>query len=272
MYNCESSSMTVTNCILWSDVPQEIYGGTIVTYSDVQGGWPGVGNIDSEPCFVNPDSNDYHLSPDSPCINAGDPNYVPGPNETDIDGEDRVMFGRIDMGADEFNPFRAEFVVVRKERINRTVFEYECQVSLTNLSRFAIENAQLEMLKGPENIIIIDPNVSFGPIEASGSATSIDTCTFRVDRSKAIDPTKIFWRSTCELEDNGQIIQHTLSSIINLEPEDTAVDSSKVNLAGLVGKWLWVGKAGNIPEDITGDGIVNLVDFAELAQKWQIEK
>jgi hypothetical protein len=46
---------------------------------------------------------DYHLLPDSPCINAGDPNYVADPNETDLDGLPRVIGGRIDMGAYEFN-------------------------------------------------------------------------------------------------------------------------------------------------------------------------
>jgi probable HAF family extracellular repeat protein/parallel beta-helix repeat protein len=46
---------------------------------------------------------DYHLLPGSPCINAGDPDYVAGPNETDLDGLPRVIGGRIDMGAYEFN-------------------------------------------------------------------------------------------------------------------------------------------------------------------------
>jgi len=52
-----------------------------------------------------PDVNkpDYHLLPDSPCINKGDPNYVPGPNETDLDGKPRIIGGRIDMGPYEFN-------------------------------------------------------------------------------------------------------------------------------------------------------------------------
>ena len=35
------------------------------------------------------------------CINAGDPAYVPASGETDIDGDDRVRLGRVDMGADE---------------------------------------------------------------------------------------------------------------------------------------------------------------------------
>ncbi len=59
------------------------------------------GNIQADPCFADPQNSDYHLLPDSPCINAGDPDYMPEPNETDLDGKPRVMDGRIDIGAYE---------------------------------------------------------------------------------------------------------------------------------------------------------------------------
>jgi predicted outer membrane repeat protein len=49
------SGVHLTNCILW-DVDGEIFnndGSTIsVTFSDVQGGWSGLGNINADPCFV----------------------------------------------------------------------------------------------------------------------------------------------------------------------------------------------------------------------------
>jgi len=115
-----SSAPTVTNCILWDNFNSEIDGSAVVRYSDVQGGWPGEGNIDADPCFVQPGywdadgvwvEGDYHLLPDSPCIDAGDPNYVPEPNETDLDGRPRVMAGRIDMGAYE-SPIPAEAKIV----------------------------------------------------------------------------------------------------------------------------------------------------------------
>ena len=60
------------------------------------------GNISEDPLFVNPQGNDYHLQMDSPCISAGDPNFVPEPGQTDIDGEDRIYAVRVDMGADEY--------------------------------------------------------------------------------------------------------------------------------------------------------------------------
>jgi hypothetical protein len=111
-------SAIVTNCIFWSNTPQAIYpellgNKIVITYNDVQGGWPGVGNIDADPCFVAPgywDANgvwvdgDYHLLTDSPCIDAGEPNYTPDPNETDLDGNPRLVGPTIDMGAYEAQP------------------------------------------------------------------------------------------------------------------------------------------------------------------------
>ncbi len=44
---------------------------------------------------------DWHIQKGSPCINAGNPNYDPAEGEFDIDGEKRVMNGRVDIGADE---------------------------------------------------------------------------------------------------------------------------------------------------------------------------
>jgi hypothetical protein len=99
-----------TNCILW-DGGDEIFCSVAsqvqITYSDVQGGWIGEGNIDKDPCFAEigywdpngtpEDANDdfwvdgdYHLKSQagrwdadegrwtkdevtSPCIDAGDP-------------------------------------------------------------------------------------------------------------------------------------------------------------------------------------------------------
>ena len=74
MYN-DSSSPTVANCILWNDTGGEIrddFSTPLVTYSDVQGGYVGTGNINADPMFVDAGSGDYHLSPGSPCVNAGD--------------------------------------------------------------------------------------------------------------------------------------------------------------------------------------------------------
>jgi hypothetical protein len=114
--------LAINNCIFWANADSTGYTETAQihvpypapNYTCVQGWtgqWPGVGNIDADPCFVEPgywDANglwvegDYHLLPDSPCIDAGDPDNMAGPDETDLDGNPRVIGGRIDMGACEF--------------------------------------------------------------------------------------------------------------------------------------------------------------------------
>ncbi len=98
MYNYRSSS-TVINCILWGNVPDEIYerssSGATVTYSDVQGGWPGEGNISVDPLFVDADGpdgiagtmdDDLRLLPESPCIDAGN-NYAVPADSADLEGD-----------------------------------------------------------------------------------------------------------------------------------------------------------------------------------------
>ena len=100
---CSNSYMKITNCILWGDsspVGPEIYtyvGLPIVTYSDVQGGWPGEGNIDADPLFVG--GGNYYLRPMSPCINAGTDAGV----YEDKDGQTRPWGQDFDMGSDEFS-------------------------------------------------------------------------------------------------------------------------------------------------------------------------
>jgi hypothetical protein len=92
IYCCEASP-TVANCILWADSPQEIHvtsGSPSVSYSDVQGGWAGTGNINASPQFVGPD--DPRLLPASPCIDAGDSTAVPY-DYADVD-RDGVVYER----------------------------------------------------------------------------------------------------------------------------------------------------------------------------------
>jgi len=129
---CSFGNNSLTNCIMWYNTPEQTtQDQATITYSNIQGGFPGEGNIDVDPLFANPgywadvndpniivepnDPNavwvdgDYHLKSEagrwdpvseswieddvtSPCIDAGDPNS-PVSDEPEPNGS------RINMGA-----------------------------------------------------------------------------------------------------------------------------------------------------------------------------
>jgi hypothetical protein len=61
----------------------------------------GIGNIDEDPLFNQIGNYIFSLSKSSPCINAGNPNDVLLP-KIDLAGRPRLCFGRVDMGAYEY--------------------------------------------------------------------------------------------------------------------------------------------------------------------------
>jgi hypothetical protein len=104
--SCDGT-VELTNCILWNNNLQQISGDATVSYCNVQGGWPGICNIDVDPLFARSHrletnsilanasndmevEGDYHLKSkagrwdplkedwvideiSSPCIDAGEP-------------------------------------------------------------------------------------------------------------------------------------------------------------------------------------------------------
>lgn len=103
----------IANSILWDgigELPSD-FTAIQINHSNIFGGWPGHGNIFQPPAFVDPDGpdnslgtldDDFRILKISPCINAGDPAAMNIPPTLDLDGNPRVVGGRIDMGAFEF--------------------------------------------------------------------------------------------------------------------------------------------------------------------------
>jgi len=91
-----SNDVTVSNSILWNNTATngaQIHVGGIATltvsYSDIEGGWQGVGNINVNPLFAQPTAGDFCLSEGSPCIDTGSNDAVP-PDMADLDGDGDV--------------------------------------------------------------------------------------------------------------------------------------------------------------------------------------
>ena len=101
-FSKNKSHFTLINCIVWGNSSNSTPHGDStfdIRYSNIQGGWEGIGNINADPLFMGTaNSPDYRLMPLSPCIDAGASENAPS---TDLDGNDRSD-GHVDMGAYEF--------------------------------------------------------------------------------------------------------------------------------------------------------------------------
>jgi hypothetical protein len=66
----------ITNSVLWGvDAVQSDFGTTnfTVSYCNLSEVWPGAGNLNAAPLFLDAAAHDYRLQPYSPCIDSGDP-------------------------------------------------------------------------------------------------------------------------------------------------------------------------------------------------------
>jgi predicted outer membrane repeat protein len=99
------SNPSLVNAIFWSNSEPKISDGistsTTISYSDVQGGWPGTGNIDADPLFKDPASGDLHVQAASPVIDSGTNTGCPAQDRDDVS---RPQGKSCDMGAYEYDP------------------------------------------------------------------------------------------------------------------------------------------------------------------------
>lgn len=121
----DKGRIRLRNTIVWNNAVPEVYNSpqilndgsmypASVRYCNVQGGFGGIGNINSNPAFISPGAGDFTLDSSSPCINAGNNSALP-PDAGDLDwdgntseslpkdlaGQNRKMNFTVDMGAYE---------------------------------------------------------------------------------------------------------------------------------------------------------------------------
>jgi len=123
-------------------------------------------NISADPLLIA--TNDFHLAPGSPCIDAGD-DTVLQPDWLDLDGQARRAGAHIDMGADEFGsaaPFA--LIVLTAQSMGETflrltgeigrTYIFEFSADLTNWAAFSTNQAT------NTNVELFDPS-AFGSSE-----------------------------------------------------------------------------------------------------------
>lgn len=253
-----------------------------VTYSCYPGA-TGTGNIAANPLFVNTDPNnlnnsDYHLLPDSPCIDAGNPaseySQEPWPNGSRIDMGAYGNTSQATNSRDGLVPLG--LMTVNKTRVGRTTFEYELAVMVRNSNTYDMTDVQMQLKDWDAAVLSVsDDAVTIDTIPAGATVTSADTFTLVIDRSTLILPGRLTWELTYYVPaSGGQMQQATLSmplSAIDAIPGDITGDGEVDfgDLAILADQWLQppgTPSADMAPSPV--DGQVNVLDFAVLAEHW----
>jgi hypothetical protein len=262
--NCDG---TIRNCtIVAGNVGQQglvsycdgLFENTILSYSSgnlfllhtaamrycCYSGAAGESNISTDPLFVDAANGDYHLLPDSPCIDAGDP-------ASDYSNEPMPNGGRINMGAYGNTPEAAlsrdglvplGFEIISKTRTGRTTFEYELAVIVQNTHAHAMEEVQLRLVDADKAVIAVsDDLIVMDHIGIDEIKTSLDTFALTIDRSEPIAAGRLTWELIYYVQGQAQP-----ASLLTMP----------------------LGAIDPVPGDITGEGDVNFKDFAILASQW----
>jgi len=115
--DCDAGQFSGTNNIIYFNTAPDganftnTAGNTGLNYSCMIPAVNGTGNITNEPRLVDLAGGNYRLRINSPCVNAGT-NQTWMTNAVDLDGDLRIRYGIVDMGAYE--------VIIRRGSIYRT--------------------------------------------------------------------------------------------------------------------------------------------------------
>lgn len=100
-------------------VEYDFEGTVYSSFSDYQAGSGQDDNsLFDDPEFVDKSMSDFHILATSAAVDAGDPNYSPGPDEVDMDSEARIVGNRIDIGSDEYAGMTQAHIVVEPASIS----------------------------------------------------------------------------------------------------------------------------------------------------------
>jgi len=288
-FSLNNSPAIITNSIVWGNLfdPQIGYVGSIpaITYSDIQNGYSGTGNIDQDPLFVDEVGGDYHLQGTSPCINTATSTGAPA---SDWDGDVRPNGSGFDMGADERG------IKLAVDFGTEGLWHFDgsstwVQLSIDNPSHLANYNGKLhwsnplglyeydgtttrritdvdaEVIMTYESDLLVDFGAAWGIWEWNGSnwrrLTDADTEDMVVLGSTALIDFGAAWGIW---EWNGA----SWRRLTDADPEDMIVLESValIDFGAAWGLWAWNGSnwtniSPNDSEDMAILGSTALVDF-----------
>jgi len=179
VYSRLNSRLDIFNSILWDNEEsafyQDIDTSITISYSDIQGGFEGTGNLDINPYFVNVAESDYRLLDYSPCLGAGlDTSIVP---ITDIEGNPRPNppGSNPDMGAHE-NSRTTQIVVDSLGVIHGDTALVGVEINLLNGSSYSAIDISFNGFQGLLDFIgLVSDSALFGQHNWTTAVNETDT-------------------------------------------------------------------------------------------------
>ena len=136
---------TLHNCIVYGNTAEfkPNHTNSTFTFSCTTPDLGGMGNITDDPQFVDTAAGNFRLQSNSPCINRGNNDYVE--KEFDLDGNPRIAYGTVDMGAYEAQ-FPVGYWAWASEITNGLTNDIDCAAGdgVPNLLKYATGSCATE--------------------------------------------------------------------------------------------------------------------------------
>lgn len=259
-YNWESN-ISFNNSILWSKntLFSNVRTTIPITYSIVKGGYTGTGNLDKDPWFINSANGDLMIGGCSPAINAGDPGTVT--STVDIDSNSRVVYGRVDMGAYEYQDFSEGSIIYVKKDTSGRKDGSSWENAFNNLQDAIVFSGGC---RNKSEIWVTEG--TFYPDEGPGIANNDRSATFRMRNNLALRGGFIGTENPSQLDYSrgrtilsGEIQQDSIKDNNSYNIVTCGVVNSSAEIDGFIiqsgyatGPSTWQGRGGGLV--ITGGG------------------
>ncbi len=157
---------TLGDCIVWGNSsPGHVEPSMEYCFAEsccLRESMDGQGNFVANPLFIDAANGDFHLRSDSPCINAGSNEMTTA--TCDLDGQTRIIFGRIDVGCYESSAVPPP----HKNPVTRFVSQTgsDAHSGLSWADAFATIQAAVDASESGDEIIVGDG--VYPPFEVNG--------------------------------------------------------------------------------------------------------
>ena len=118
------------------------------------------------------------------------------------------------------------YILVRSDRINRTVFDYTYRAKITNRGPADYLGVSATLTSRSSRTIVVDGSLTFGDIAAGSTVTSSDTFTIRQDRHDPLNPAHLVWQIA------GTPVSRNTPPVARAGPDQTVVVGQLVTLDG----------------------------------------